>query len=180
MHSPQRARVRAGGLVELDEGTVFARYFPRSENGVVSFYETASSPQENSFVHTHSWWNRGCPQCGVWSCVGIRGRASIMGEGGVVRIAEVRTSPVIGGRPPITGLGSGCPQCGVRKVSPAGLVSQKLTTGRLSVAVSPGRKTVLSAFTRPPAADLHQGDVLWVRTNNGCGWCCPQCVSRYA
>ena len=29
-------------------------------------------------------------------------------------------------------------------------------------------------FCESPAADLLQGEVSWVRANNGCGWCCPQ------
>ena len=58
------------------------------------------------------------------------------------------------------------------------MVSQKLTRERFSPSVFPGRETALSGFARPTAADLPQGDVSWVRTKNGCGWCCPQCGVR--
>ena len=53
-----------GVLVEVDEGAVFALCFPRSQNGAVRFYESATSPPANSLVHTHCWWG-GCPQRGV-------------------------------------------------------------------------------------------------------------------
>ena len=54
-----------GVLVEVDEGAVFALRFPRSQNGVVRFYETLTSRPAGSLVCTHPWWWGGCPQCGV-------------------------------------------------------------------------------------------------------------------
>ena len=64
--------------------------------------------------------------------------------GGVVSIRTIR------GYPPTMGMGVVVRDAESARGSPAALVSQKLTSVRFSLAVSPGRQTPLSAFTRPP------------------------------
>ena len=73
----------------------------------------------------------------------VRWSAPIVGGAAVVRNAEFGAND---------GCGCGCPQCGVRKGAGRG-VSQKLTSGRFSPRVSPGCKTLLSAFAKPRLPD---------------------------
>ena len=119
----------------------------------------------------------------------VRWSAPIVGGAAVVRNAEFGAND---------GCGCGCPQCGVRKGAGRG-VSQKLTSGRFSPRVSPGCKTLLSAFTKPRLPDGRSVGVhpllavslvsamrsllgygnSWVPANDGCGRGCPQCASPH-
>ena len=91
---------------------------------------------------------------GVRPIRAIRGFGPIVGGAVVVRNAELAgpKNACIRGRGIRTsdGCRCGCPQCGCQqRPPPAAVFSQKLTSGRFSPAVSPGRKTLLSGFTSP-------------------------------
>ena len=124
MRKSARTPAAGGGLVEVDDRTVFARCFPKSWINVVRIYETATSPpgslvgsypllvssvlsakRKSASVRGRRGGHAGHRLCtNRRRCCVSPGRFCV--GGGVVLIRTIR------GCTPIVGGGWGCPQCG--------------------------------------------------------------------
>ena len=160
MRSPQASGgdqdlMRDTGCARIDGVFAFPQVAYRSTGVLCRFVQFVGADQSwvrsvLSAMRKSAWASRfsGGDAVAGWLCTNRRRSYVCPGGfsvgGGVVSIRTIR------GYPPTMGMGVVVRDAESARGSPAALVSQKLTSVRFSLAVSPGRQTPLSAFTRPP------------------------------